>query len=152
MTLAVIHRDTTSWALREAGEAHRDLPLDGAVVYLPQAVGQTGGRSDHPSTPFSFAEVKPYEVVESLADLHGPEQGVLRLPTESAWGGRTEFDLEDSYDRAAVYKIILEEGTGSHLRELVSGRLLPAIWTHMRPARQVRVLWEQQFPQLRAAV
>lgn len=107
--------------------------------------------TDHPGTPFSFAEVKPYEVVDSLADMRGPEHGVLRLPTELAWGGRTEFDLDDSYDRTAVYKIVLEEGTGRHLRELVSGRLLAAIWAQMRPARQVRALWEQQFPQLRSA-
>lgn len=76
---------------------------------------------------------------------------MLRLPTALAWGGRTEFDLDDSYDRTAVYKIVLEEGTGHHLRELISGRLLAAIWAQMRPTRQVRALWEQQFPQLRAA-
>ncbi|GGK40706.1 transcriptional regulator [Nocardia camponoti] len=106
--------------------------------------------SDHRAAPFSFAEVRPYEVVSSLADLHGPEHGVLRLPTELAWGGRTEFDLDDSYDRTAAYKIVLEEGTDRHLRELISGRLLAAIWAQMRPARQVRALWEKQFPQLRA--
>ncbi|NNH75908.1 hypothetical protein HLB23_39680 [Nocardia uniformis] len=107
--------------------------------------------SERISTPFSSAEVKPYEVVDSLAELHGPEHGVLRLPIELAWGGRTEFDLEDEYDRTAVYKIVLEEGTKQHLEELVNGRLLAAIWQQMRPARPVRALWEKQFPQLRAA-
>lgn len=107
--------------------------------------------SERTSTPFSFAEVKPYEVVDSLTELHGPEHGVLVLPVELAWGGRTEFDLDDDYGRTAVYKIVLEEGTKRHLRELVSGRLLTVIWPQMRPARPVRALWEQQFPQLRAA-
>lgn len=107
--------------------------------------------SERTPTPFSFAEVKPYEVVDSLAELHGPEHGVLRLPVELAWGGRTEFDLEDEYDRTAVYKIVLEEGTKRHLRELINGQLLTAIWYQMRPARPVRALWEKQFPQLRAA-
>ncbi|AYF78466.1 hypothetical protein D7D52_36775 [Nocardia yunnanensis] len=107
--------------------------------------------SERISTPFSFAEVKPYEVVDSLAELHGPEHGVLRLPVELAWGGRTEFDLDDEYDRTAVYKIVLEEGTKQHLEELVNGRVLAAIWHQMRPARLVRALWEKQFPQLRTA-
>lgn len=107
--------------------------------------------SEHTPTPFSFAEVKPYEVVDSLAELHGPEHGGLRLPVELAWGGRTVFDLEDEYDRTAVYKIVLEEGTKQHLRELVNGQLLTAIWNQMRPARPVRALWEKHFPQLRAA-
>ncbi len=98
--------------------------------------------SEYTPTPFSFAEVKPYEVVESLTELHGPEHGVLRLPVELAWGGRIEFDLDDDYDRTAAYKIVLEEGTTRHLRELVSGRLLTAIWAQMRPARPVRALWE----------
>ncbi|WP_227997519.1 hypothetical protein [Nocardia australiensis] len=107
--------------------------------------------SDHTETPFSFAEVTPYEVVDSLTELHGPEHGTLHLPVELAWSGRTEFDLSDDYDQTAAYKIVLEEGTRRHLRELVSGRLLSAIWSQMRPARPVRALWENKFPQLRAA-
>lgn len=121
------------------------------LVYLLPDVRQTMGMSEHAGAPFSFAEVRPYEVVDSLTELHGPEHGVLELPVELAWGGRTEFDLDDAYDRTAVYKIVLEEGTDRHLRELISGRLLVAIWPQMRPARPVRALWERKFPQLRAA-
>ncbi|MEU1956108.1 hypothetical protein [Nocardia rhamnosiphila] len=100
--------------------------------------------------PFSFSEVRPYEVVDSLSELRGPEHGVLRLPIELAWSGRREFDLDDDYDRAAVYKIVLDEGTTQNLRELVNGRLLAMTWPQMRPARPVRALWERVFPQLRA--
>ncbi|MFQ6228275.1 hypothetical protein [Nocardia sp. NPDC002869] len=107
--------------------------------------------SSRSDTPFSFSEVRPYEVVDSLSELRGPEHGVLQLPIELAWGGRREFDLDDDYDRAAVYKIVLDEGTAKNLRELVNGRLLAMIWPQMRPARPVRALWERMFPQLRAA-
>jgi hypothetical protein len=99
--------------------------------------------------PFSYAEVRPYEIVDSLDELHGPEHGVLRLPTSLAWGGRVEFDLDDPYDRAAIYKIILEEGARRELRELINGRLLLSIWHEMLPARPVRSLWEHRFPALR---
>jgi hypothetical protein len=106
-----------------------------------------GGRE----RPFSYAEVRPYEVVDSLDELRGPEHGVLRLPLALAWGGRAEFDLDDPYDRAAAYKIILEEGTRNHLREFINGRLLISVWNEVLPARPVRALWERRFPALRHA-
>jgi hypothetical protein len=59
-------------------------------------------------------------------------------------------DLDDDYDRAAAYKIVLDEGTTKNLRELVNGRLLQMIWPQIHPARPVRALWERMFPQLRA--
>jgi hypothetical protein len=70
---------------------------------------------------------------------------------ELTWGGRTEFDLDDAYDRAAVYKIVLEEGGADHQRRLINGRLLLEHWSEVLPARQVRARWEQRFPELRHA-
>ena len=99
--------------------------------------------------PFSYADIRPYEVAESLSELWGPEHGVVTLPLELAWGGRTEFDLDDDYDRAAVYKIVLEEGNAEHLRRLINRRLLVEHWPEILPARPVRALWERRFPQLR---
>jgi hypothetical protein len=109
------------------------------------------GMSSRSGAPFSYAEVRPYVVVGSLDELRGPEHGVVALPLELAWGGRTEFDLDDDYDRAAVYKIVLEEGGVDHLRRLVNGRLLVEHWSEVLPARPVRVRWEQRFPELRRA-
>lgn len=63
--------------------------------------------------PFGYAEVRPYAVAPSLSELRGPAHGVLDLPHELAWSGRRSFDLDDDYDRAAAYKIILEEGRRS---------------------------------------
>jgi hypothetical protein len=33
--------------------------------------------SNRMSAPFSYAEVRPYEVAESLDELHGPDHGLL---------------------------------------------------------------------------
>ena len=49
----------------------------------------------HSGAPFSYAETSRYEVAGSLSELQGPEHGVVVLPLELAWGGRTEFDLDD---------------------------------------------------------
>lgn len=112
---------------------------------------QTMSMPGDSGTRYSFGEARPYEVVDSLSELRGPQHGVLRLPTEPAWGGRREFDLDDDYDRSAADKIVLDEGTARNLRELVNGRLLVMIWPHVRPARPVHALWERVFPQLRAS-
>lgn len=101
--------------------------------------------------PFSYAAIRPYAVVGSLRELRGPVHGLVRLPLELVWGGRAEFDLDDDYDRAAVYKIVLEEGGAEHQRELINERLLVEHWDEVLPARQVRALWERRFPELRHA-
>jgi hypothetical protein len=73
------------------------------------------------------------------------------LPHELAWSGRRRFDLDDDYDRAAAYKIILEEGREEHFRRYLNARLLWRYWREILPARQVRALWEARFPELRRA-
>jgi len=98
--------------------------------------------------PFTYAEVRPYAVAESLDELRGPVHGCLELPHELAWSGRREFDLDDDYDRVAAYKIVLDEGRHEHFRRYLNGRLLLRHWQEIAPARQVRALWEQRFPSL----
>lgn len=101
--------------------------------------------------PFSYADIKPYAVPAELDDLQGPEHGVVTLPHEVAWSGRREFNLDDEYDRAAMYKIVLEEGQEPHQRRLLNRKILRRDWRNLFPARQVRALWEDRFPELRHA-
>ena len=101
--------------------------------------------------PFTYAEIRPYAVAESLDELRGPAHGALDLPHELAWSGRRRFDLDDDYDRAAAYKIILEEGREEHFRRYLNAQLLRRYWQEILPARQVRTLWEARFPELRRA-
>lgn len=103
------------------------------------------------SGPFSVADVKPYAVPARLDDLRGPEHGIVTLPCDVAWSGRREFDLDDEYDRAAMYKIVLEEGQEADQRRLLNWRLLRRDRRNLFPARQVRALWENRFPELRHA-
>ncbi|MCT9931180.1 hypothetical protein N5079_13235 [Planotetraspora sp. A-T 1434] len=98
--------------------------------------------------PFSYADVRPYAVAESLDELAGPVHGVVTLPHELAWSGRRSFDLDDPYDRSALYKIVLEEGRQEHFRVLLNAEVLRRHWGELLPARRVRALWEERFPQL----
>jgi hypothetical protein len=107
--------------------------------------------SSRNEAPFSFAEIRPYAVAESLEELRGPAHGVLELPQQLAWSGRRRFDLDDDYDRAAAYKIILEEGREEDFRRYLNARLLRRHWHDILAARQVQALWEGHFPELRRA-
>lgn len=104
--------------------------------------------TDQPG-PFSVADVKPYAVPARLDDLQGPDRGVVTLPRDLAWSGCRAFDLDDEYDRAAMYKIVLEEGQEADQRRLLNWRLLRRDWRNLIQARQVRALWENRFPELR---
>jgi hypothetical protein len=101
--------------------------------------------------PFTYAETRPYALPDSLDELHGPMGGTLELPHELVWSGRRRFDLDDDYDRSAAYKIILEEGREEHFRRYLNSWLLRRYGRQILPARQVRVLWEERFPELRLA-
>jgi hypothetical protein len=87
--------------------------------------------SSRKGVPFTYAEIRPYAVAESLDDLRGPVHGALELPHELAWGGRRRFGLDDDYERAAAYKIILEEGRVGHFRYYLNARLLQRHWRSM---------------------
>lgn len=111
----------------------------------------TGGMDRKRTAPFSYADIKSYAVPADLDDLQGPEHGVVTLPHEVAWGGRREFNLDDDYDRAAMYKIVLEEGQEAHQRRLLNRDILRRDWDKIVAAREVRALWENRFPELRRA-
>jgi hypothetical protein len=72
--------------------------------------------SNQMSAPFSYAEVRPYEVAASLDELQGPDHGALELPHELVWSGRRRYHLDDDYDRAAACETVLEEGREEHFR------------------------------------
>jgi hypothetical protein len=101
--------------------------------------------------PFTHAETRPYAVAESLDELRGPVRGDLELPHELAWSGRGRFDLDDDYDRAAAYKIILEEGREEHFRRYLNSWLLRRYWREIVPTRPCPRPWEAAFPELRRA-
>jgi hypothetical protein len=106
--------------------------------------------SSQKGVPFTYAETRPYAVAESLEELRGPNEGILELPRELAWSGRRHFDLRDDDDRAAAYKIVLEEGREERLRRYLNAGLLLRYWREILPARPVLALWEKRFPELRS--
>jgi hypothetical protein len=92
-------------------------------------------------------------VVASLADLHGPAEGQVRLPIWLFWGNPDHtFDLGDQDMRRWLYQTVLREaGQAADLSAYLDGDTLIALWPGLFLPSGVRQAWEDQHPVLRAA-
>jgi hypothetical protein len=68
----------------------------------------------------------------SLDDLHGPERGVVVLPSHLARPGLREFDVADDPDRRSLYGIMLTRGRRNDMARFVNARLLRMDWPLLR--------------------
>ena len=99
-----------------------------------------------------FRDVKPYIVVESLDQLHGPAGGAVELSHSALWapgGGRVELD--EPGGTALAYQAVLAEGTVEDLTRVLNRGRLIAVWSELMLPRRVREMWEARFLELRPA-
>ncbi|WP_306321190.1 MULTISPECIES: hypothetical protein [unclassified Streptomyces] len=91
---------------------------------------------------------------ESLAELAGPEHGVVDLPSHVAWSGVTSYDLDQPRQRMALYNTVLHEGMRADLVAYLNRDFLIAQWPILRKlaGRTVRGVWEEAFPELKDAL
>ncbi|MDR6980965.1 hypothetical protein J2X68_007707 [Streptomyces sp. 3330] len=87
---------------------------------------------------------------ESLDELHGPAQGVVKLPLHLAWSGMTTYDMSKPRQRMGLYRTVLHEGLRDDLPRYLNRDLLLHLWPVLRTlvGRTVRTVWEDAFPQL----
>lgn len=55
-----------------------------------------------------------YVVAASLADLHGPTRGVVRLERALDWSADPHYDLDDPGDLAVLYQTVLNRPAAPH--------------------------------------
>ena len=99
-----------------------------------------------------FRDVKPYAIVDTLDDLHGPAGGVVELSHSVLWapgGGRV--DLEEPGGTALAYQAVLAEGTVEDLAYVLNRDRLIAVWSELMLPRRVRQMGESRFLELRPA-
>lgn len=98
----------------------------------------------------SYADQRPYVVVESLDDLRGPTGGVVRLDRRLHWSGTASFDLGNPRRLAALYETVLREASrADDLVLWLDGPTLVRLWPALVLPPQVRLLWESRFKVLR---
>lgn len=87
---------------------------------------------------------------QSLDELRGPAQGVVKLPLHLAWSGMTSYDLGKPRQRMGLYRTVLHEGLRDDLPRYLNEDLLLRLWPVLRTlvGRTVRTVWEDAFPQL----
>jgi hypothetical protein len=93
--------------------------------------------------------LRPVVVATSLADLHGPVEGRIKLPQQLFWSGGPEFDLSDSDRLAEMYEAVLDAArTEADLAEYINGEMLVRVWPDLTLSPRVRRAWESVHPEL----
>lgn len=98
-----------------------------------------------------FRDIKPYEVVGSLDDLHGPAEGTIRLPIWVRWLDDGDIDVTDLGGARMAYQALLAEGTVEIQAQLMNKSTLLRLWPQLSLDSRVRELWESRFPELTCA-
>jgi hypothetical protein len=92
-------------------------------------------------------------VVADLAELHGPTEGIVRLPLWLFWSPEGKpFDLGDKDMLFWFYQAVLREaGRPEDLSTYLDRDLLVALWPDLYLPKGVRRAWEEKHAALRAA-
>lgn len=105
-------------------------------------------RTQHPARPGRRAIV-----VTDLDSLHGPAEGVVKLPLWLYWSVPSPaFDLGKPFMRRWLYEIVLREAAQPEdLTTYLDRTTLIALWPRLYLPKGVRQAWEEHHPVLRAA-
>ncbi|MFJ9379404.1 hypothetical protein [Streptomyces sp. NPDC101455] len=96
-----------------------------------------------------YAEIRPYVVPETLAELAGPAAGVVALPTLLDWTPKRVYDLSDDVDLRMLYETVIREALhAGELRAFLDPILLSAVWQRLWLPPRARLMWEGRFPEL----
>ncbi|GAB3963738.1 hypothetical protein GCM10029978_022590 [Actinoallomurus acanthiterrae] len=95
----------------------------------------------------------PRSIPQSLSDLHGPREGVVDLPLDLCWSGRTRYDVGRFPLRVALYELVIVQGLQKHYPEFLNGDYLIEAWPllHRRLGDGYVEAWEGRFPELARA-
>jgi len=96
----------------------------------------------------NYANVRPYAIVDSLAELAGPADGVVVLPGWLDWGPRRSYDLTDHTAVRVMYEQVLQEGRREDLAAFLDAGLLVDVWSDLIVPVRVRCMWESRFRRL----
>lgn len=92
---------------------------------------------------------RPVVVVDDLARLHGPADGILTLPITLNWTPRSHYDLGDETARRSFYQVVLREALSeAELEANLNAELLRLLWETLTLPRTVREAWERTHPSL----
>jgi excisionase family DNA binding protein len=118
---------------------------------IEAAIGMTTSSTDsQPSRPdSSYADRRPYMVVDDLESLRGQTDSIVKLPLRLNWSSKCLYDLTATSDRRALYERVLNEALHvEDLQTFLDAETLVELWSQLWLPQQVRTLWEARFPLL----
>ncbi|MBF9352762.1 hypothetical protein HA138_23725 [Mycobacteroides chelonae] len=127
------------------------VPKDFDAPSPPSEVSEWEGSEDLTRPRSTYADRRPYVIVEDLRTLQGPTDCVVELPLRLDWSPKRHYDLADHGDRRTLYERTLTQALRTEdLQAFANRSLLLELWPRLWLPQQVRDLWEGRFPELAA--
>ncbi len=98
-----------------------------------------------------YADTIPYDTPGSLDDLSGPRSGVVRVSPHIDTSFDRTYDVSDSSMRWSLYSAVVRDGLVSEQVALLDRAWLVELWPELNLPTRCRQVWEEKFPELRAA-
>lgn len=151
---SVISPERLAEARRMRAEGRSIAHIAGVLGVGASSVSRALAKIDHDEAVATreprvfFRDTKPYEVPESLDELHGPAGGVLELPHSVYWGPERTVNLDSPSGIRKAYQAALREGTADDQVTILNRVVLQREWAELALPDRVRVMWESRFPEL----
>lgn len=97
----------------------------------------------------TYANRVTFDLPVSLADLRGPQSGVVELSRGLYWGPELTVDLGNPSDVQRMYQAVIRIGTVDEQTELLDEEILRGVWPNLVLPPPCVKLWETRFPDLR---
>ena len=96
-----------------------------------------------------YENTRPVFILDDLADLAGPDHGVVELPLHLDWTSAPRYDIDRPARLRTMYATVLREAKSEDdLRTYLSRRILVREWKLLHLPGFVREVWEAQHPEL----
>lgn len=99
----------------------------------------------------SYGDFRPVLIPDSLEAFHGPTHGAVTLPTWIDWSPRKTYNVDDKFDRAAFYNVVISEAKPAEMAEYLDRDTLIRIWPSIGLSQKTAQAWEQHFPELKSS-
>jgi hypothetical protein len=90
----------------------------------------------------------PYQVPDSLEDLHGPAAGTVRVGPPINTGLRQEWGLSSRDEVRWLYAATIRDGSVRDQQRILNPQLLMRLWPGLNLPTRCRAFWEAKFPRL----
>lgn len=126
---------------------------EGATTIATRIIAAAVGALEHARTAKTSnrggRRRRPHAVVDTLDTLHGPTNTEVNLPISLDWGPNPVYDLSDEAELRECYRRVLNESlTVEQLETYLDKATLLREWHNIKPASEVRFIWENRFPEL----